>query len=500
MPKGNRKKKLLRFIKPEVGTDNYERWFSNIKLDLNLEENEIVFRVPNAIHQFWIESNYSTILERGILETYQQRLKPIFVIKGAEKNKIDGKKSKKKGNKKNLIETDHQLASRNIPVAAKAMSPTSNTVEDRNRAVFPLTSDKKSNQARKNIAGLNPHYSLGNFIVGGNCQFAAAAAQAVSEKPGRVYNPLFIYGGTGLGKTHLMQAIGQAFARNQIREGKKAPKVIYITSEDFTNDFVTAISKGAMSKFRQKYRKADLLLIDDIQFLANKDSTQEEFFHTFNAVFDSQKQIVLTSDRPPSEVSELEQRLVSRFEWGLTAELLPPSYETRTAILQRKVEDLQLFVPQEVIEYLATRIRSNVRRLEGALIRVASYAALGTDQLDQSRIDELLKDFLNREVPQCVKIERIQQVVADHFGLDFDDMSSKARPRRIAYPRQIAMYLARKLSGASLKEIGNSFGGRDHGTVLYAHRLIGDQLTDDADLKLHVGELEGRLEKAEEIH
>ena len=312
---------------------------------------------------------------------------------------------------------------------------------------------------------MNPRYTFESFVVGQNNQYAQAASKAVADAPAKTYNPLFLYGGVGLGKTHLMQSIGQAMLAK-----KKNQRVIYISSERFTNEFIDAIQNSSLVKFRKKYRLADVLLIDDIQFLAGKERSQEEFFHTFNALFDGHKQIVMSSDRPPSEIANLEHRLVSRFEWGLTAELQPPDIETRMAILHKKAEAMQIKLAPEIYEFLAKRIRTNVRRLEGALMRVASFASLSGKALTQDNVEHLLKDILQEEARRSVTVDQIQRRVAEHFDIRLADMTSKRRPANIAFPRQVAMYLARELTKSSLNEIGDAFGGRDHGTVLHAHR------------------------------
>src|SRR5205085_11847207 len=278
--------------------------------------------------------------------------------------------------------------------------------------------------------------------------------------------------------THLMQAIGQ-----YLWAKKKTSKVMYLSSELFINEFIDAIQHNTLVKFRKRYRQADLLLIDDIQFLAGKERSQEEFFHTFNTLFDGHKQIVLSSDRPASEIANLEHRLVSRFEWGLTAELQPPDIETRLAILRKKARALQIKLQDEVYQFLATRIRTNVRRLEGALMRVASFASLSGKELTQETIEHLLKDILLEERRQTVTIEQIQKKVAEHFDLRLADMTSKRRPESIAFPRQIAMFLSRHLTESSLSTIGEAFGGRDHGTVLHACRLIKDRMEVDATVR-----------------
>jgi chromosomal replication initiator protein len=288
-----------------------------------------------------------------------------------------------------------------------------------------------------------------------------------------------------------MHAIG-----HQILAKKKGVKVLYISSERFTNEFIDAIQTSSLVKFRKRYRQADVLLIDDIQFLAGKERSQEEFFHTFNTLFDGHKQIVLSSDRPPSEISNLETRLVSRFEWGLTAELQPPDVETRVAILRKKATGMDIRLPGEILEFLADRIRTNVRRLEGALMRVASYVSLNDGQVPaMDKIEHLLKDLLQEEARRAITIDQIQKRVADHFDVRLADMTSKRRPANIAFPRQIAMYLARELTKSSLSEIGEAFGGRDHGTVLHAHRLVKQRMQKDEKTRQVVSFLDNQLQR-----
>ncbi len=351
----------------------------------------------------------------------------------------------------------------------------------------------ETTRSAKNIGsalGLNPRNNFESFVVGPNNEIAHAASLAVAKSPARTYNPLFVYGGVGLGKTHLMQAIGQYVWSN-----KKNAKVMYLSSELFINEFIDAIQHSTLVKFRKRYRQADLLLIDDIQFLGGKERSQEEFFHTFNTLFDGHKQIVLSSDRPASEIANLEHRLVSRFEWGLTAELQPPDVETRMAILRKKARTLDIKLRDETFEFLATRIRTNVRRLEGALMRVASFASLSGRELTNEVVEHLLKDILNEEARHAVTIEQIQRRVAEHFDVRIADMTSKRRPANIAFPRQIAMYLARELTKASLNEIGDAFGGRDHGTVLHACKLVKRRMLEQDDIRQTISFIDSSLKR-----
>jgi chromosomal replication initiator protein len=304
------------------------------------------------------------------------------------------------------------------------------------------------------------------------------------------YNPLFIYGVSGLGKTHILHAIG-----HQVLANNKSAKIVYLSSEQFTNEFIDAIQHGTLVKFRKKYRQADVLLIDDIQFFAGKERSQEDFFHTFNALHDAHKQIVLSSDRPASEIEKLEQRLVSRFEWGMTAEIQPPDTETRIAILRSKAEALNLQIEPWIIEFMADKIRNNVRRLEGALMRVASYKSLSEKEITREVVENLLRDIFQEQARKAVTIDQIQRRVAEHFDVRLADMTSKRRPANIAFPRQIAMYLSRQHTGSSLTDIGDAFGGKDHGTVIHACRLVKKRIEEDEKTRQVISLLDTKLQR-----
>ena len=435
-------------IRAEVSADTFDRWFRDIEL-VELSAESLTLRVPNNIYQLWIESNYLSLLRSSAMLALGEAraIKFIHADNSIEPLQLPGAKPGKTKPKREPAPAEEE----------------------------PAPSATAGNAAASQSHGMNPRNTFDAFVVGANNQFAHAACHAVGQAPAKAYNPLFIYGGVGLGKTHLMHAIGQ-----QICGKGKGAKVLYITSEVFTNEFIDAIQNGTLIKFRKRYRQADVLLIDDIQFLAGKERSQEEFFHTFNTLFDGHKQIVLSSDRPPSEIANLEQRLVSRFDWGLTAELSPPDVETRMAILQKKAESMKITIDKSLLQFIADRVRSNVRRLEGALTRVASYVSLHGGQTPSiERIEQLLKDLLQEEARRSITIDSIQKKVAEHFDVRFADMTSKRRPANIAFPRQIAMYLARELTKLSLSEIGDAFGGRDHGTVLHAHRLVRERMTTD---------------------
>ncbi|MFI5356705.1 MAG: chromosomal replication initiator protein DnaA [Opitutales bacterium] len=337
---------------------------------------------------------------------------------------------------------------------------------------------------------LNPRNTFETFVVGSNNQMAHAAALAVAQAPAQAYNPLFIYGDTGLGKTHLMQAIGHAI----LRQNPEA-RVAYLSTEKFTNEFIQALQENGLTKFRQRYRHVDVLLIDDVQFLAGKERIQEEFFHTFNDLFESGKQIALSSDRRASEIQKLESRLVSRFEWGLPADIQAPDFETRLAILRSKAASLKVNIPDVIVTFIAQNISKNIRRLEGALIKVSSYSALTGKPLDLATTEMLLQDVLMEQAQSILTIETIQKRVADHFQIRHSDMTSKRRPNNIAIPRQIAMYLTRTLTKHSLQEIGDAFGGRDHGTVIHACKAVDNMMEQDASTRGSIDFLKTQLSR-----
>ncbi len=334
---------------------------------------------------------------------------------------------------------------------------------------------------------LNPKFTFEGFVVGSSNRFAHAASLAVAESPAKAYNPLFIYGGVGLGKTHLMQAIGHA-----VLQRSRSAKVVYLSSEQFTNELITSIQTRTTGRFRDRYRTVDALLIDDIQFIAGKESTQEEFFHTFNVLYDAHKQLVLSSDRPPKEIAGLEERLVSRFEWGLVTDIQPPDLETRIAILRKKAEAASVEVPDEVTDFIARQITSNIRELEGALIRVVAYCRFFSKPLSAEVAKEVLKDMV-REVAARVTAELIQVRVAEHFQVPQEELRGLRRQRSVLYPRQVAMYLCRTLTDLSLPEIGRAFGGRDHSTVFHAVAKVAQEIAQDRHKKRLVEHLVERI-------
>src|SRR6266700_3430460 len=436
-------------LKPQISADSFKRWFATVEL-VQAKEKSITLSVPNNIYQLWIESNYMPALQNAIITTFGGPRSVRFCAPS--------------------------------PAGVQTSSDDSATVKEALHAHVEA-------RPAATVPGLNPRNTFESFVVGPNNEIAHAASLAVAQSPARTYNPLFIYGGVDLGKTHLMQAIGQyAWA-------KKKTKVMYLSSELFINEFIDAIQHSNLVKFRKRYRQADLLLIDDIQFLGGKERSQEEFFHTFNTLFDGHKQIVLSSDRPASEIANLEHRLVSRFEWGLTAELQPPDIETRLAILRKKARAMQISLRDEIFQFLASRIRTNVRRLEGALMRVASFASLSGKELTNEVVEHLLKDILQEEARHSITIEQIQRRVAEHFDVRVADMTSKRRPASIAFPRQVAMYLARELTKSSLNEIGDAFGGRDHGTVLHACKLVKKRMAEQDNIRQTISFIDSSLQR-----
>jgi len=416
-------------MEQELGRTSFDNWLRPTRAVAIVGTNLLV-SVPNAYTREWLETSYASLVQRALRETGAGDLRVHYLLPG----------------------DDEPAAAPSSPAAAR-----------------PAAGDRPQ---------LNPKYVFDTFVVGNSNRFAHAAALAVAESPSRAYNPLFIYGGVGLGKTHLMHAIG-----HYILAKNPEMSVVYVSSETFTNELINCIKDDEINSFRAKYREKDVLLIDDIQFLENKERTQEEFFHTFNALHEANHQIIVSSDRPPKELSTLEDRLRSRFEWGLITDIQPPDLETRVAILRKKAQLENLTVPDDALEYIATRITSNTRELEGALIRLVAYAQLHQAEVSAALAEEALRDILPENRRQPITISRIQSVVAEYFHLRPEDLRAKRRTRNVAEPRQIAMYLARELTDASLPKIGDEFGGRDHTTVLHGCEKIAAILQTDPNLR-----------------
>ena len=439
--------KILRDMVPE---GLFEGWFAPLQA-VALDAERITLQATNDFAGMWLTDNYSDVLQRALLSATGRPLKPVF--QGAPEGSRLPPKKPENGRPKSRL---------------AAVEPPEHNPEDTN--------------------GLNPLSTFETFVVGNNT-YAHAAALAVAQAPGRSYNPLFLFGGTGLGKTHLLHAIGQ-----HVRSQHPRARIVYVSCERFTNEFIDALQAGKVARFRRKFRTQDVVLVDDIQFLAGKERIQEEFFHTFNELHEARRQIVLACDRPAADIRGLEDRLVSRFEWGQVADLHPPDRETRCAILRKKARDKNYQLPAEVIEFLADNIQSNVRRLEGALIRVGAYAEARRQQPPTvAQVSDLLKDLLAEEGRLRLNIEAIQRTVAEHYELRLNDLLGRRRPERIAFPRQVAMYLSREILGSSLSTIGEAFGGRDHGTVLHACRQVRDRMETDVQVRKVVLHLERKL-------
>lgn len=468
----------------------YSLWFSPIRA-VNLDDDCITLEVANDFCEVWLKDNYLGLIQDVLSQSSGRHLKVKFQV--ADTDDADTASLKKSeasqssGNVSGETTVSYFTQPFNngpVQTAAKSAPPAPTLSSGPIHSAQPSRSREGST-----ISGdLNAHYTFNSFVVGANNNYAHAAALAVAQAPGKVYNPLFIYGGVGLGKTHLLHAIG-----HHIISSKRGAKVAYISSEKFTNEFIDAIQNNTLIQFRKKYRMTDALLIDDIQFLSSKERIQEEFFHTFNALHESHKQIVMTCDRPANEIQNLAQRLVSRFEWGVVADLQTPDVETRLAILRKKEEMLGVKLPEEVIEFLANRIRTNVRRLEGALIRMVSFASLTGRRLTIETVEEALREVIQEEESYTITVDLIQKLTADHFAINLADMKSKRRPENIAFARQVAMYLSRELTELSLNSIGEAFGGRDHGTVLHAYRIVKDRIEVDANVRQSVSYLRKQL-------
>src|SRR6478752_3795225 len=424
---------VLARIDVKINRHSYNTWF---KPTAYVEDQgaTIVVRVPNALFSDWLNKHYSAVLNEALSDLRRAGTGISFVAEG------------------------QAPPPERTPVPDPALVPPLDGLsEDVGVSVpEPVTAP----------AGLNPRYSFETFIVGSSNQFAHAACRAVAEAPSRSYNPLFIYGGVGLGKTHLMHAIGH-YVLNHL----KTLKLTYISSERFMNEMINGVRYDRILDFRERYRSVDVLLVDDIQFLAGKEGTQTEFFHTFNALYDSQKQIVISSDCPPHEITSLEERLRSRFEWGLIADIQPPDLETKVAILKKKAETEGIPLPDNVAIYIAGKIKSNIRELEGSLIRLIAYASLTGREITLSLAQDVLRNVLQND-DRAVTIEGVQKAVADHYSLKVAELKSKNNSKSVAMPRQIAMYLCKNLTNASLPEIGKSFGGKHHSTVIHSIRKV----------------------------
>jgi chromosomal replication initiator protein len=424
--------KALTSIETKLSKPSFETWLKSTKA-ISLKDSNLVVSAPNEFARDWLENRYSKLIRNTLQDLTGMDMIVKFVIP-------------------HQSDLDEDLFYKKEPISKRNMSTSEETLPSM----------------------LNAKYTFDTFVIGVGNRFAHAASLAVAEAPAKAYSPLFIYGGVGLGKTHLMHAIG-----HYVLEHNPSAKVLYLSSEKFTNEFINSIRDNRTVDFRNKYRNIDVLLIDDIQFLAGKEQTQEEFFHTFNALHEESKQIIISSDRPPKEIPTLEDRLRSRFEWGLITDIQPPDLETRIAILRKKAKAENLDIPNEVMVYIANQINTNIRELEGALIRVVAYSSLINKDMNGELAMEALKDIIPSSRPKVITVLDIQLTVAQHYGLKLEDFKARKRTKAVAFPRQIAMYLSREMTDFSLPKIGLEFGGRDHTTVLHAHEKIASGLKVD---------------------
>lgn len=425
--------KTLQLIKGDLTSVSFNTFFKNI-VPLKIHLNDLILLAPSDFNKDILENRYLHLIEDAISQLSLKKYNIKFVLSEKE--------------------------------------------------VADLNSDSTDLNYRVLYPNLNPKYTFDTFVIGNSNRFAHAACVAVAESPAKAYNPLFLYGGVGLGKTHLMHAIG-----HHIVSQKKDSKVVYVSSEKFTNELINSIKDDKNEEFRNKYRNVDVLLIDDIQFIAGKERTQEEFFHTFNTLHEANKQIIISSDRPPKDIPTLEDRLRSRFEMGLITDIQAPDFETRIAILRKKAQLERIDVPNEVMSYIAKNIKSNIRELEGALTRVVAYSSLSNRVISFDLATEALKDIITTSKNEEINVLRIKEKVSSVFNIKMEDFNSKKRTRSIAYPRQIAMYLTRELTDLSLPKIGEEFGGRDHTTVIHAHDKVSKDIAESEEIKTKIDKI-----------
>ncbi len=436
-------RQVLEKIKEQIGKQNFDTWIKPIRL-ASQTKNEICLEVPNKFFRDWLQEHFGEQIQDAVNLLAGHEVKVCFNINQQLQIKIPA---------------EHVLEARGQ--------------RDRERP----------NRANNLI----PKYSFENFVVGASNQFAHAASMAVANQPGENYNPLFIYGGVGLGKTHLVNAIG-----HRVVAKRPSPKVLYFSSESFMNELIASLRRDKMDEFKSKFRNVDILIVDDVQFLAGKERTQEEFFHTFNSLYESHKQIVLTSDKFPKEIPGLEDRLRNRFEWGLIADIQPPDIETRIAILQKKAETEGVQLPQNVAIFLATNIDSNVRELEGSLTRLGAFASLTKAVITVELAKDVLRNAL-KGAQREITVESIQKTICDHYSIKLGDLKTKRRTKNISLPRQVAMYLCRKFTETSFPAIGDKFGGRDHSTVIHASKAIEKRIKEDPLMQTTIEKLERSL-------
>jgi len=456
--------KCLDLIKSQIPGMTFETWFKVI-VPLEFDGASIKLLVPNNFFYEYIDQHYSFLIKNSLQKVFNKELDIYYEINNEAIEAI----------------AEAKFVDEPLPVAQTLVEP--------KRTKSPEEERYEQLEKQYNKTKLNPKYTFENFVRGENNQLAHAAALAISQNPAATaFNPFFVYGGTGLGKTHLIQAIGNKFLENN-----KTKKIVYISSENFTVDFIDAVTANTINEFSNYYKTVDVLIIDDIQFLSGKEKTQDLFFHIFNTLHQSGKQIILSSDKPPRELKGLNERLISRFSWGLTADVQPPDLETRIAILQKKIADYKVNIPKEVINFVAANITSNVRELEGALNKLVAFASLNNNIVDLNLANNVVRE-LNNNIKVTVTIDSINKVVAKHLGISEDKLRDKTRKKEIVFARMIAIYLAKELTKNTLKSIGLHFGGRDHTTVIHAIETITENLKKDAKLKQLIDTLRNEIE------
>lgn len=448
---------VLGEIEVSLSRASFNTWFKNTRI-VDFDSAKVIISVPNIFTKDWLNKKYEPEIRRCLLRSLPELKEIEYRIGEIIHNQPE-----------TIFRTDWQ--SKSTPVEAVSLN------------ISVLTKPTEQTHGH-----LNPRYTFANFVIGESNKLAAAATEAVAKAPGITYNPLFIYGGVGLGKTHLLQAIGNEILANNPRK-----RVVYVTSEKFTNEFITAIHKRTTKEFKEKYRKVDCLLIDDIQFLAGKEGTQEEFFHTFNSLYEENKQIVLTSDRPPKAIPTLEARLRSRFEWGMSADISPPNYEMRLAVLQAKASHLNPPLPEAVLQIIAQRIQNNIRELEGALTRVAAFGQLNNTTPTPEEAEVLLGGMLIGPGKRLLKIGEVLKIVCRHYNVKKEDLLSPKRNKEIVFPRQILIFLLRNELDLPYKSIGRELGGRDHTTIIHDYKKIKNLVIENNDLEREIEEIKNKL-------
>jgi chromosomal replication initiator protein len=462
---------ILHSIKSKLSQESFNTWFQPLAFEgLDKYQRVIHLRAPNPVIKNWVKTNYSSLVDESLTEV---SLDGYLIGWSTEENRDSSGAPIQTMNK--VPATDSSSLSQKPSGSSSELSPPV-AAAPQNRALHP--------------PALNPRYTYDSFVVGSCNQFAHAASSAVAESPGKTYNPLYIYGGVGLGKTHLMHACG-----NAIKERNNHLQLCYISSEKFMNELINAIRYDRTQGFRERYRSVDVLLIDDVQFMAGKERTQEEFFHTFNSLYDQQKQIVISSDCPPREIPTLEERLHSRFEWGLIADIEPPDLETKVAILKRKAEAMSVTLPDDVALIIASRVKNNIRELEGSLVRVVAFASLRGVPITKTLVQDAMRNIATEAESDEITIEKIQKAVAASYRIRVDELISKSNTRRLSLPRQIAMYLCKRLTKHSYPEIGRAFGGKHHTTVIHSFGKIESLVASDSNTQRLVNEITESLTK-----